>query len=355
MKQPGVHLDPIDEDNTVTQPQKDEIIVPVASLALPTPRQPNLPLPNLLNGSREDYIKVGIPLYEASIKGDWKTAKAILDGKPELVRYSITENHETALHIAASADKTKRMQDFVKNLIAEMRKEDLELQNNSSNTALCLAAAAGNVEMVKILLKKNPALLIIPGSQQMMPLYMAALFGEHAMVEYLYNISKELRDDGWNPQNRGWLLLKVVEADLFGIAIRIVKGRPELGSNGNVLGVLAKKPDAFHGTTSNIFMKFISWAFALCSKPGPPSKDKEALQLLRIIWENIAKKPKKEIDDIIRGSPETIKKNDRLPYNKEDQKLHLLKLISENIAKMPAEIQKLTAGENCYGSKRWRL
>ncbi|KAI3725825.1 hypothetical protein L1987_65621 [Smallanthus sonchifolius] len=345
MKQPGVHLDPIDEQNPVSQPQKDQIIVPVASLALPTPRQPNLPVPDLLNGSREDYIEVGIPLYEASIKGNWKAAKAILDKKPELVKYSITENHETSLHIAASADKTKRMQDFVKNLVAKMSKEELELQNNSSNTALCLAAAAGNVEMVKILLEKNPALLIIPGSQQMMPLYMAALFGEHAMVEYLYSISKELRDDGWNPQNRGWLLLKVVEADLFGIALKIVKERPELGSNGNVLGVLAKKPDAFCGTTSNIFMKFISWAFVLCSKPAP-RKDNEALQLLRLIWKNIAKKPKKEIDDIIRGSPETIKKDERLPYNKEDQKLHLLKLISENIAKMPAEIQKLTAGSS---------
>ncbi|KAI7730499.1 hypothetical protein M8C21_021962, partial [Ambrosia artemisiifolia] len=250
MKQPGMHLSSIDEQKPVSKPQQDEIIVPVASLALPRPNQPNLPCQDLLNGSREDYIKLGIPLYEASIKGDWKAAKAIIDEKPELVRYSITENSETALHIAASAKKTKRMQDFVKNLVGMMEKQDLELQNNSSNTALCLAAAAGNVEMVKILVEKNRALLVIPGSQQMMPLYMAALFGDHAVVKYLYSESKELRDDGWNAQNRGWLLLKCVEAELFDIALEIVTHRPELASNGSLLGVLAKKPDVFYETTA---------------------------------------------------------------------------------------------------------
>ncbi|KAI3784507.1 hypothetical protein L1987_43606 [Smallanthus sonchifolius] len=344
MKQPEVQLASIDEDNTISQPQKDEIIVPVASLARPPPHQPNLPRPDLLNGSREVYIDVGIPLYEASIKGDWKAAKALIDKTPDLVRCSITENCETALHVAASAKKTKRMQDFVKNLVEKMGKVDLELQNSSSNTALCLAAAAGNVEMVDILVEKNPGLLVITGSQQMMPLYMAALFGDHATVKYLYDKSKGLRDDGWNPQNRGWLLQKCVESNLFDIALRIVEDRSELNSNASVLGVLAKKPEALSKTTSNIFKKLYNWAFARRSKPGPPKKESDALQLLRIIWENIAKKPKKEIDDIIRGQADPIKKEDRLPYNKEDQALQLLTRIYENIAKMPIQIQKLTAG-----------
>ncbi|KAF5790994.1 putative ankyrin repeat-containing domain, PGG domain, ankyrin repeat-containing domain superfamily [Helianthus annuus] len=339
-KQPGVQLTSIDEEKPVDQPQKDQIIVPVT--APQRPPQPILPLRTLLDGNRERYIDVGIPLYEASIKGDWKTAKVILDNNPDLIRCSITENCETALHIAASADKSKRMQDFVNNLVQIMTKQDLELQNSTSNTALCLAAAAGNVEMVKILVNKNRALLNIAGSQQMMPLYMAALFGQHATVEYLYNESKGLRDDGWNPQNRGWLLQKCVEANLFDIALKIVTDRSELASDATVLGILARKPDAFSGETSNILKKIL--AFARRSKPRPPKKDGEALKLLRIIWKNIAKKPKKEIDDILRGQADPPKKDDRLPYNKEDQKLHLLKLISEHMVKMPVQIQKLTAG-----------
>ena len=40
----------------------------------------------------------------------------------------------------------------------------------------------------------------------------------------------------------------------------------------------------------------------IASKVVPPEKNDEALQLLTIIWKAIAKKPKKEIDNIIRGS-----------------------------------------------------
>ncbi|CAH1432907.1 unnamed protein product [Lactuca virosa] len=290
------------------------------------PPQPNLPASDLLTGSREVYLDIGVPLYEAAIKGDWKAAEAILEKDPKLVRSSITENHETALHVAASAKRTKQLQEFVENLVNKMDEKDLELQNNSSNTALCLAAAAGNVEMVKIMVNKNKKLLSIPGSQAMMPLYMAALFGQRDMVKYLYDNSKKLMDDGWTPQNRGWLLLKCVEADLFDMALKIVQDRHELASNGNVLGVLARKPDAFIETKTNVIWRKINSCFASIGlKVGGPEKENEALQLLRIVWKDIAKKPKNQIDDIIRGPPDPIKQDDKLHLGKEDQALQLLK------------------------------
>ncbi|KAJ9557458.1 hypothetical protein OSB04_012072 [Centaurea solstitialis] len=262
-----------------------------------------------LEGPRKDYIKIGVPLYEASIRGDWKAAKAIIDKyqDQELVRSSITENHETALHVAASARSTKRVEEFVENLVEMMTEEDLELQNSSGNTALCLAAAAGNVKMVEIMVKKNRRLLTIPGSKKMMPLYMGALFGHHGMVKYLYDNSN-LGGDGWTHENRGWLLLKCVESDLFDIALRIVDDRPELACYGNVLGVLARKPDAFVETKSNIIWGKIRSIFAIVGlKVGAPEKKSEALQLLRIIWKNIAEQPKSVIDDIIRGRPDSSK------------------------------------------------
>ncbi|GKC59457.1 ankyrin repeat-containing domain, PGG domain protein [Tanacetum coccineum] len=105
----------------------------------------------------------------------------------KLVRCSITENGETALHIAASAKGPKKL------------------------------LAAGNIETVKIMMAKNPILDTIPGGGgQMMPLYAAALFGKKDVVNYLYKSSKDLGDDGWNPQNRGWPLEKCVESDMFG-------------------------------------------------------------------------------------------------------------------------------------------
>nr|GEV52629.1 hypothetical protein [Tanacetum cinerariifolium] len=136
-----------------------------------------------------------------------------------------------------------------------MDKDDVTLQNSNHNTTLYLAAAAGNVEAVKIMVNKNRALLTIAGSNgTMMPLYTAALFGNHDVVKYLYENSYELGDIGWDPQNR-------------------------------------------------VFT-------AISSKMIPSEKEHEALQLLRIIWNDIAKKPKREIDDILRG-PFEWKQNDK--------------------------------------------
>ncbi|GKC15922.1 ankyrin repeat-containing domain, PGG domain protein [Tanacetum coccineum] len=327
----------------IEQSPEDNVIVELPPLARLGPYLPCLDL--LLEGNRDKYIEFGIPLYEASINADWKAAKEILDKKPDLIRSSITENGETALHVAASAKRTKQVAEFVQNLVDMMQKADLELQNKSYNTALCLAAAAGNLEMVDIMLQKNKALLSIRGSQEMMPLYMASLFGEHDVVKYLFDKSNGLRDDGWDAKNRAWLLQKCVEGEMFDIALQMVKDHKELASDGEVLRILAKKPDAFVEKSSNIIRKTVNWVFAfICPKEGHPQKDTEALQLLRIIWKDIVKKPKKAIDDMIRGPADVIKKEDRLPYGKEEQQVHLLKLIADHVIKIPAELQKINGG-----------
>ncbi|KAI3794310.1 hypothetical protein L1987_36939 [Smallanthus sonchifolius] len=392
-KQTGVQLASIDEQKPLNQQQ---INIQVASTSGPPP--PKLPCSDLITGPREDYLKIGVPLYEASIKCDWKTAKAIFDeySHMELVRCSITENGETALHVAASAKGPKHVVEFVKNLVALMEKGDLELQNNHQNTALYLAAAAGNIGVVKIMVERNRALLTIAGSNgTMMPLYTAALFGNTDVVKYLYNNSNNLCDDGWTAQNRGWLLLKCVENDLFDVALEIVKTYPELG-NGSVLGVLARKPKAFLEIKFNIITRTINWGKDLYSKMfityhrsqneyldvgsrseladlsrrrepfpktksniirrtmesvsafiglkwGSHEKEDNALQLLRIIWGNIAKKSKRDIDDIIRG-PVDVKQDDKLPSGIVDQTLKLQKLISERIVNMHAEIQNMIRG-----------
>ncbi|KAL7614845.1 hypothetical protein Lser_V15G07128 [Lactuca serriola] len=302
------------------------------------------PCEDLLNGTRKEYIAIAIPLYEASIRGDWKAAKAILNKRPELVRCSITGNNETALHVAASAKSTKQMEEFVEHLVDCMDKTDLELENNSSNTALCLAAAAGNLKMVKIMLTKNRALVSLTGSQQMTPLYMAALFSHYEVVKYLYENSQKLHDDCWTAQNRGWLLQKCVENDMFDIALEILQEHQQLSSSGIVLAVLARKTDVFAETESNIIMRTINWVI----RPKMQALEKEskanALQILKTIWHNIAEKPRNEIDAILRGPPDPIKQNEKPASDKEDQTLQLLKLISDNIVKIPVELHNIITG-----------
>ncbi|GJU91241.1 ankyrin repeat-containing domain, PGG domain protein [Tanacetum coccineum] len=376
--------------------------------AVVTPRRrPNLANMDLLKkGSRKEYLKIGVPLYEAAITCNWKAAEDILEkyNHLELVRYCITENGETALHIAASAKVPGKVKEFVENLVKKMTKEDLELENINYNTALYLAAGAGNINTVKIMLEKNEKLLSIRGGGSMekppklMPIYTAALFGNHNVVKYMYEKSNALIDDPWTPETQGWLLQKCVENNMFDVALKIVTKHPKL-ETGCVLGVLAQKPEAFRETESNFIQRTISWGTNLYSKMSvthqlsqngngsvtrvldqeqpsqngngnvsgnlvqeaerkcstigrtikagkhlyssssriigetitsgkhrcsssvigrviksvvahivskvvPPEKNDEALQLLKLIWNAIAEKPKNEIDDILRGAAE---------------------------------------------------
>ncbi|PWA47377.1 ankyrin repeat-containing domain, PGG domain protein [Artemisia annua] len=379
MNQSGViQLGPIDEQTPLSQ-QQQNITVPVAS-----PRAnsgPNLPQLDLLEDlpladrpfrlrelgdfslkgawefpakrPREDYLKIGVPLYEASIKCDWKAAKAILDkyADMKLLRYSITENAETALHVAASAKGPKHVEDFVKNLVELMEKEDLALENKNCNTALYLAAAAGNIKTVKIMMEKNRTLLAIPGGgsmdkkRQLMPLYTAALFGNHEVVKYMYEESKDLIDDGWTDANRSWLLEKCVENDMFDIALKIVAKYKKLASNGGLLGVLARKPEAFSVKQHNFIWRFIIWVFSLIGiTVGAYEKECKALQLLKIIWGEIAKNNKNEIDRIIRGPADPIKPDNTSASKRVIQAMQLENLISEHVSKMKDESQNITEG-----------
>ncbi|GKC76571.1 ankyrin repeat-containing domain, PGG domain protein, partial [Tanacetum coccineum] len=227
-------------------------------IGIPNPRNP--PNLDMVEGGRnKDYFEYGASLYEASIQGDWKAAESILFKNPELVRYGITEYGETALHVAAYANRSIKVLEFVKNLVDKMSEGDLEFVNKNHNTALYLAAATGNLEMVKILAEKNEVLLEIPGHHgTMMPVYAAAMFGADEVVSYLYSKSRQGLDGvGWTDETRGWLLEKCVESCMFDIALDIVKRYPDLGRRSRVLGVLARKPKAFSETESSFIKRTI--------------------------------------------------------------------------------------------------
>ncbi|KAJ0577967.1 putative ankyrin repeat-containing domain-containing protein [Helianthus annuus] len=171
-----------------------------------------------------------------------------------------------------------------------MDKNDLKLQNKNYDTALSLAAAVGNVKTAKIMVNKNPALPEIPSRHETMPLYLAALFAKPEMVRYLYGISKKMSGDYWSNDNRGWVLHKCVEAEIFGnhyhglfislflsyiftifvvsllvfvnVALNIVNDCPRLtikkGLVTDVLLALAHKPHAFKQKKPHIIFRIIN-------------------------------------------------------------------------------------------------
>ena len=79
---------------------------------------------------RKDYINTCVPIYDTSISGDWESANLILTERKELIQYIITDNHETAIHIAASTHIIK----FIEALLGLMEStESYNINNNEQH------------------------------------------------------------------------------------------------------------------------------------------------------------------------------------------------------------------------------
>lgn len=159
--------------------------------------------------TREKFFTVYVPLFLASLRGDWNLAREFLNLNPQAVRATITRNSETALHIAAGAKHVT----FVQELVELMEPIDLEMKNNDGNTALCFAAVSGIMKIAEAMVRKNNKLPSIRGSMRATPLLMAALLGHKDMVWYLYSVTKE---DDLTDEDLIGLLVAVINADLFG-------------------------------------------------------------------------------------------------------------------------------------------
>ncbi|KAK9076092.1 hypothetical protein SSX86_004425 [Deinandra increscens subsp. villosa] len=167
------------------------ITLPVQELHVSTY---NHPCEDLFDGGRrKDYLDIVVPLYRASITGDLKAARNILEDHPNYVNYSINENKETPLHVAvAGRAAAGRSDKFVSYLVDMMSKVDLELQNRNGNTAFCVAAISGKVGVIEIMFKKNPALLIF-----------AVLMLDRTMR------------DSWTDDSMDEVLMKCIQANIF--------------------------------------------------------------------------------------------------------------------------------------------
>lgn len=290
------------------------------SIDMPVTSDYNSQPPASVNVTRQGGIS---ELHKAVKEGNVEAAKVILDENPNLVTAIINQWDETALH-AASYEGHILM---VVYLVSKIADADLELKNSSSNTALHLAAQAGHVDIAEILVKKNKALLDIKGSDGKLPLQMAASSGKHDMVLYLYEESQRMRtthradkEELWTAENRGFVLLACVQAEVFDVAQDIVKDFPDLARSGgsSILEVLACKPHAFcikkdlyqynaygayvdEGSQARQFLMAILSCFCnpeIDAYKGPVAEGNQAVQLLRNILANI---PKLEHDDKPRG------------------------------------------------------
>ncbi|KAM5552369.1 hypothetical protein ABKV19_026962, partial [Rosa sericea] len=185
-------------------------------------------------------------LYKAAVNGNWIEAKKIIekDETNSILGMDITHGKYTALHVAAGAAHVH----FVNQLLEMMATQPdylkylLRVKDGKGNTAFCLAAAAGSVEIIETMMEHDPSLLQRRGGEGKTPLYMATLFGHERIASYLYV----------EPVPRGEDLLGVffscINTGLYGLAAEVLTLHPgfalkrDAEHSKTALHLLAEKP-----------------------------------------------------------------------------------------------------------------
>lgn len=142
-------------------------------------------------------------LYIAAMQGQCEA----IEWHRDIISQRITAQGETALHIAALAKQRR----FVEELTNKLSREDLETGNINENIALCYAAAAGDINIAKVMINKNRNLANI--SRGLKPVYLAALSRQKGMLDYL---TKETRITEWTEDQQIRLLTTCIENGLYG-------------------------------------------------------------------------------------------------------------------------------------------
>ncbi|KAH0736947.1 hypothetical protein KY290_035652 [Solanum tuberosum] len=174
--------------------------------------------PNLvfLNDEGVDYRNECEILYGAALKDNWKSAESILKENPRLIHdENISHELGSILHIATQAKSFR----FVVELMKLMKATDLELKNKYENTAFCLAAMSGFIDIAKAMREKNENLPNIRcGIDELLPIVATAQCGYKAMVSYLYEITDL---DTMLPEERLNLLELTITNEMYEVASNI--------------------------------------------------------------------------------------------------------------------------------------
>lgn len=246
--------------------------------------------------------KLGPYLYRAAQTGDWKAAETALSKDKNIARTEISERGDMALHIAAAAKQTA----FVQNLVEHLNTSDLELPNRHGNTAFCIAAVSGVVEIAKVMYEKNKKLPSIRSSIRTTPLEMAIMLGKRKMVEYLYAITP-LED--FNAKESMDILVALINVDMYDIALEILNSsRIDISTTnvGRALQALTRKPLQVHG-----FRGHWMWERLVRTIPYIPhfrriyntlQMMRQGRQLVKELWEHIMILPDSNITKLIRKS-----------------------------------------------------
>ncbi|KAF3456057.1 hypothetical protein FNV43_RR00700 [Rhamnella rubrinervis] len=225
-------------------------------------------------------------LYRAALEGDWRFAA---NTQRNIINRAITNQGETALHIAAMAGHEKVVQE----LLRRLNEEDLEHVNLKGSNALCYAAISGNLKVVKQMLEAGSKRLPNPGSG-VKPLMMAASLEHHEIVRYLFD--KTYVHD-WTQDQQADLFTTCISIGVYDVALTMLDRNPKLATSQDkyaetALLVLSRMPPPTLASESQpgLFKRLVDASFHRifpgkgsklnCSRKPNQSPARELLQKL---------------------------------------------------------------------------
>ncbi|KAL7611912.1 hypothetical protein Lser_V15G06045 [Lactuca serriola] len=111
-------------------------------------------------------------LYKATLGGEWTGVEIVLREREVTVLNKITNNGNTALHVAVGTSKKPWFLQQLLDVIPE-NTQLLDVRNSDGSTLLHVAAIVGNTEAVDILVQGNPDLLLAKDNEGHTPLAIA--------------------------------------------------------------------------------------------------------------------------------------------------------------------------------------
>ncbi|KAL5842951.1 hypothetical protein ACOSQ3_013554 [Xanthoceras sorbifolium] len=196
-------------------------------------------------------------LYHAALKGDWEIAKRIIDKDPEALTAKISMVSMTVLHVAGYSCNSK----FVEKLVEKMTPEQVAVVDVNGNTALHYAAFTGVVNVAKALLRKNPNLTEVQGSQGFIPLLSAVVHGAAKGKEMASFLATQTKNPFLEATSTH-LLLELTHAGFHDITLDLLRIFPKMAMvdiyGDNMVSILAVRPmDFLSGTRFNFWETWI--------------------------------------------------------------------------------------------------
>ncbi|KAF7137949.1 hypothetical protein RHSIM_Rhsim07G0099600 [Rhododendron simsii] len=227
-----------------------------------------------------------LPLYIAIITEDWETAKTFFDRDRNALTAKISVQLNTPLHVAATGSSLN----FIEKLVELMTPEELAQPNVGGYTAFHRVAGVGDVEIAKLLFKKNPDLPNMWNQDRRLPLHHAAFLGHKHMVQYLFEITAEdIEPKPFEGQSGNVLLSELIISGLYDVALLVLQRYPNLAvSDPSPLNEIAQKPSAF---PSGVRLWKVADVLGIKYRILIIKHAEDTLELVRFFCREIAKLP----------------------------------------------------------------